>query len=286
MQGKTAAMTIDEIYIYPIKSCGGVRLQQATVDDPGLAHDRRWMIVDESHNFVSQRRAPQMARIAVEVIWSWQHSNVPMPTLKLRFRSESGDVTEELIISPRDEMQDRVSVRVWEDTVEARVYPDTISSVLSRWLGFPCQLVKIASSYARFKQNKANSNNYALSFADSAPVLLANRASAAALGEHHGKTIDILRFRPNLIVSGATAFSEEAWNTIGTDSVSFETALACKRCLMIEIDQNLGQRNEALMKSLLAVRQDLKADTQLLFGLKLVPTLKGVLREGDVLYAH
>lgn len=279
-------MTIEEIHIYPIKSCGGVRLQQASVDDPGLAHDRRWMVVDESLNFVSQRRAPQMARIAVEMIWNGIQSNNLTPTLRLRYRSESANVTDELVVSPRDEMEDRVSVRVWDDTVEALLYPDGISSVLSRWLGFPCQLVKIASSQARFKLSKANAKSYAVSFADSAPVLLANRASAAALGEHHGKTIDILRFRPNLIVSGAPAFSEEGCTTLLTESVSFESASACKRCLMIEIDQNLGQRNEPLMKSLLTVRQALKADTQLLFGLKLIPTLKGVLREGDILYAH
>ncbi len=53
--------TLSGLYVYPIKSCGGVALERTTVSATGLRHDRRWMLVDEAGEFISQRRLPRMA---------------------------------------------------------------------------------------------------------------------------------------------------------------------------------------------------------------------------------
>jgi uncharacterized protein YcbX len=60
-------LTLSGLYIYPIKSAGGVSLTTGQLDDRGLQHDRRWMVVDEQNSFLTQRKFPRMALISVEL---------------------------------------------------------------------------------------------------------------------------------------------------------------------------------------------------------------------------
>ena len=55
--------TIEELWVYPVKSCAGVRLPEAELTDTGLLYDRAWMVVDAQGHFVSQRELPRMALI-------------------------------------------------------------------------------------------------------------------------------------------------------------------------------------------------------------------------------
>ncbi len=48
-------LKINEIYIYPIKSLGGISVNQAEVTDRGFKYDRRWMLIDDNNRFLSQR---------------------------------------------------------------------------------------------------------------------------------------------------------------------------------------------------------------------------------------
>ncbi|HCM75336.1 MAG TPA: MOSC domain-containing protein, partial [Cytophagales bacterium] len=43
-------MKLTEIWIYPVKSLGGIRVNKATVLGKGLLYDRRYMIVDENNH--------------------------------------------------------------------------------------------------------------------------------------------------------------------------------------------------------------------------------------------
>jgi uncharacterized protein len=59
------AITLSGLYVYPIKSCAGISLQSADLSATGLRHDRRWMLVDETGEFMSQRAHPRMALISI-----------------------------------------------------------------------------------------------------------------------------------------------------------------------------------------------------------------------------
>ena len=58
---------LTELVLYPIKSCAGISLREATVTPAGLMsehiYDREWMVIDEHGQFLTQREAPQMALI-------------------------------------------------------------------------------------------------------------------------------------------------------------------------------------------------------------------------------
>lgn len=48
--------TVKSINVYPVKSCHYVELQECEVDNLGIKHDRRFMIVyADSNRFVTQR---------------------------------------------------------------------------------------------------------------------------------------------------------------------------------------------------------------------------------------
>ena len=49
--------------IYPIKSARGIPLAESAVDEFGLRYDRRWMVVDESGLFLSQRSHSRLALV-------------------------------------------------------------------------------------------------------------------------------------------------------------------------------------------------------------------------------
>ncbi|MGB5978952.1 MAG: MOSC domain-containing protein, partial [Cyclobacteriaceae bacterium] len=56
---------ITDLYIYPVKSLGGIRLESSQVTNRGLAYDRRWMLVDCQGMFLSQRKHPRMSLVKI-----------------------------------------------------------------------------------------------------------------------------------------------------------------------------------------------------------------------------
>jgi len=74
-------ITVQNIYIYPVKSTKAVSLDKGEFDAYGLKHDRRFMVVrpcplpnkgffapnDATHRFVTQRQAPSLATISASL---------------------------------------------------------------------------------------------------------------------------------------------------------------------------------------------------------------------------
>ena len=52
---------LTQIWLYPIKSLGGISLLNAKVLGKGLRFDRRRMLVDEDNTAITQRAHPKMA---------------------------------------------------------------------------------------------------------------------------------------------------------------------------------------------------------------------------------
>lgn len=60
-------LTVSELFIYPIKSLGGISVASAMVTDRGFQYDRRWMLVDGNNHFLTQREFAAMALLQVEL---------------------------------------------------------------------------------------------------------------------------------------------------------------------------------------------------------------------------
>ena len=58
---------LSELILYPIKSCAGMPVGEATLTRAGLAvdavYDREWMVISEDGHCLTQREHPRMALI-------------------------------------------------------------------------------------------------------------------------------------------------------------------------------------------------------------------------------
>ena len=60
-------MHIRDIYIYPIKALGGIRLDRAKLELRGLQNDRRYMLTTREGEFLTQRNIKEMALLQTAI---------------------------------------------------------------------------------------------------------------------------------------------------------------------------------------------------------------------------
>ena len=72
----TGTLTISELYIHPVKSCGGLKVTEAKVLRSGLQWDREFAIVNGDGEVLSQKTHPRLANI-----WPVLHCTEPGPCL-------------------------------------------------------------------------------------------------------------------------------------------------------------------------------------------------------------
>ena len=96
--------TIARLFIYPVKSCAGIEVQEAVLTETGLDLDRAWMVVDAQGHFLTQRTLPRMALIRPQLKSSEMVLRAPgMLALHVALDLVEGPAT----------------VTVWDDTVPA-----------------------------------------------------------------------------------------------------------------------------------------------------------------------
>jgi hypothetical protein len=105
-------LQISHLFIYPIKSLGDIELQNAKLTDRGLEHDRRWMLVDQQNQFLTQRSFPRMALLKTAV----------RENKLIVFEKDHDDDVLLLDLSPST--GEKIMVDIWEDQCEA-YHPDT-----------------------------------------------------------------------------------------------------------------------------------------------------------------
>jgi uncharacterized protein YcbX len=253
------------LFVYPVKSLGGVALTEARVERRGLRFDRRWMIVNEDGVFITQRENWDMGRIAVTIgVEALVLTRDDVPPLRVPFAAEGP----------------RRAVRVWDDTVDARAVGGDADVWLSDALGVRCSLVHMPEGARRQIDREYAKEGEFVSFADGYPLLLANVASLADLSARVASPMAMERFRPNVVVSGATAWAEDGWDRISIGGIPMRGPKECLRCVITTIDPSTRQKSPEPLRTLATFR---KRDDGVAFGLNLIPDEEGILRIGDVL---
>ena len=59
---------LSDIIVYPLKSASGISLKNSNLEQRGLVYDRRWMVVDDSAQFITQRTLPEMALLKTKIV--------------------------------------------------------------------------------------------------------------------------------------------------------------------------------------------------------------------------
>ncbi len=258
-------MQLSEIWVYPVKSLGGIRLPQARVEERGLEHDRRWMIVDEHGMFLTQRAFTKMALLDVSLQAGGLH-------ISHRFNQSS-------VIVPYKPISAKcMQVTVWDDQVEALTVSDEVDDWLSKQLDKKVQIVMMPESAVRMADPRYALHGETVSFADGFPFLLISEASLEDLNSRLAYPVVMKRFRPNFVVSGADAFGEDSWKSIQIGSLRFDLVKPCARCILTTIDPETGEKGPEPLKTLAAYR---RVNNKVLFGQNLVVAQRGVVRQRD-----
>jgi uncharacterized protein YcbX len=259
-------MVLSEIWIYPVKSLGGIRLKASEVEENGLRFDRRWMIVDENGVFLTQRVITKMALIKV---------GLSMHGLVLANRK---DPLNELIIPFDPITAEPVAVSVWDDTVEAVTVSDEANAWLSSQLNKNVRIVMMPESTRRPADPRYAKHGEAVSFADGFPFLLISQGSLDDLNARLPEAIEMKRFRPNFVVAGTGPFSEDSWKSIRIGGLQFDIVKPCARCVLTTINPETGEKGAEPLKTLASFRN---VKNKILFGQNLVGRETGTVREGD-----
>ncbi|PRY88931.1 MOSC domain-containing protein [Mongoliibacter ruber] len=244
-------MKLQDIYIYPIKSLGGIRLESWTLEERGFTHDRRWMLVDEHGKFMSQRSLHKMALLQV---------TLGENGLKV---TDKTNADRYLFIPFESEAEGKISVQIWEDEVEAELLDKKYGAWFSDFLEVSARLVRMPLSAQRRLKPKYAVNGESVSFADGMPYLLIGQASLDDLNGRLMDPVGMERFRPNLVFSGNTAFEEDEWDTVKIGDAEFKITKPCARCVMTTVDQNTGSKGKEPLKTLAKYRT---MDNKVMFG--------------------
>lgn len=256
-------LCLTEICIYPIKSLGGIRLQSAEVLPKGLKYDRRWMLIDEHGQFLTQRKLPAMALFKLSLadkslIVYHQSDSIEIPT-DLHTGHELDSV-------------------IWDDKVKVFRVGAKYDQWFADKLGFKCSLVYFPEPHERQVDQQYASSSAHVSLADGFPFLIIGEESLNDLNSRLKNPVPMNRFRPNFVFSGGQAFEEDTWKEIKIGELNFEVVKPCARCALTTVNQQTGIKGDEPLRTLSTFR---KQNGKVLFGQNMLVKNTGTVKEGD-----
>ena len=261
-----ADLKLSEIWIYPIKSLGGISLQQSKVLEKGLVHDRRWMLVDEFGQFLTQRVYSQMALFKL----SFENQG-----LKITF----GNNTNHLSFTNPSPI-DLMKVTIWDDSVLACEVSTAHSEWFSTLLRMKCKLVFFPEGNSRPVDPTYKVNDEQVSLADAYPFLIIGQSSLDNLNEKLQEPLPMNRFRPNLVFSGGAPHEEDTWRDFTVGSNRFVGVKPCARCVLTTVNQDPAEKGVEPLKTLATYR---KQENKILFGQNLIALDHNTISVGDTI---
>jgi uncharacterized protein YcbX len=261
-------LLLSGLYIYPIKSLGGISLTESLIETKGLKYDRRWMLIDEEGTFVSQRKHYSLALLQVSMIDD--HIIITEKSAPDNCRS----------FSVNEHLDDPIRVSVWDDICYALEVKTELSQWFSDYLKFAVRLVVMPEQERRRVDPKYAHDGEVVSFADGYPSLLIGKSSLDALNERLENPVQMDRFRPNFVFSGGKPHEEDSIADFQLGGISFSAVKPCARCVLITIDQETGIKGGEPLKTLAGYRT---RNNKIMFGQNLLHQGIGSIRIGQEL---
>jgi uncharacterized protein YcbX len=219
---------VTELHVYPVKSCGGVALEEAVVGPFGLCGDREWQLVGDDGAPMTQRQFPVLARVRPSPVEGGLRLEAPgLPAIEVR-TPLTADVTCQSFLG--------IEVRLGDAGDDAADWFGEVT-------GQPTRLLGIAEGYRRRLPDGVDVMGQDLSLADVAPLHLVNRDSFGALLAEAEEPFDTARFRANVVVDTGAPWVEDRWRTVRMGAVELTSMLPWPRCPIPQLDQRTGERH-------------------------------------------
>jgi uncharacterized protein YcbX len=252
-------LVLSQIWIYPIKSLGGVALNSSKVLQKGLQHDRRWMLVDEHGVFMTQRLYPEMALFKI----SLHHNHLTI------FFKKPGHETHPSITFAIDDKPSQPSllVKIWDDVVNVHEVDEKLSQWFSTHLMRKCKLVSFPENNSRPVDPVYKVNDEHVSLADAFPFLIIGVQTLDDLNSKLTIPLPMDRFRPNFVFTGGVPYEEDTWRNFTIGKNRFVSVKPCARCVLTTVDQHTAEKGVEPLATLSTYR---KRDNKIYFGQNLV----------------
>jgi len=260
-------LILTQIYIYPIKSLGGISLQSAKVEERGLQYDRRWMLIDKNGMFLTQREHPQVALLQVNLKddnLEVTHKVKPISNLQLPISNE--------------QISSHTVVNIWNDVVIAKNVSRAADLWFSEALNLDCHLVFMDNDSDRVTDRKYVDKPRQVSFADAYPFLIIGQESLDELSRRLKEPLPMNRFRPNFVFSGGEPFIEDTWKDFMIGDLKFRAVKPCSRCVITTINPDTAEKGSEPLETLAKFR---KIGNKANFGQNLVAYDEGIVNVGD-----
>lgn len=259
------SLQVSQLVYYPVKSLGAISATDMPVTQWGPHRDRRLMLVDENGKFVTQRQLPEMTLCSVSDNGEALRFEMQQQSMTIPWPDFSGDGKV-------------VEVSVWNDQVKAVEVSEASSAWFSKLFGRTLRLVMMPDQSMRQVDLDFAQAGDRTGFSDGFPFLLVSEASIKALEAQLAFDLDVLRFRPNIVVSGCEAFAEDQWKTISINGIEFDVVKPCSRCVIPTLNPTTAEKQPEVMKLMLKTR---KQGNAVYVGQNLIHRGEGMIRVGD-----
>ena len=292
--------TVEEVFVYPVKSMRGISVQSATVGKYGLSSgknvDRQFMIVSEAgKRMITGRRYPNIVLISANCD---EENNITFSAPNM------SDISVEIPTNVYDEIE----TDVFGSSCKGYDMGDAIAKWLSKFIlneeGGLRLITHIMPSMERgsnwfsgirkkFKADRiadvestrAHHSDTPIKpfclpddvplFADGFGYLLLTEASVNKLNDElkdngvSDLVVEKTRFRPNIYVSGTKSpFEEDSWLYIRIGDCLFRNAALCTRCVFTTVNPKTGEKhpNQEPLKTLKKFRKTLDRHERKVYG--------------------
>lgn len=261
-------LSVSQLFIYPVKSLGGISVSSAIITASGFKYDRKWMLVDKDLRCLTQRELPAMALLQVELTRGGLkvfHKEKPNCSILIPFSSENSET---------------FIVKIFDETCDATSVSRVIDEWFSKMLSINCKLVYFPDTSARVVDKQYAINNETTNFTDGYPFLMLGQASLDDLNMRLAEKLPVNRFRPNIVFTGGQPYEEDSMAHFIINKIHFNGVKLCARCVITTVDQDKGVNSKEPLRTLATYRQK---NNKIYFGQNLLAGEKGIISIGDAI---
>jgi len=223
---------------------GGIKVNQAKINDSGIEFDRRWMLIDSNGTFLSAREIPDLLLFSTSI-------DAEKNAITVQHNKQNSAISFPLV----PEVAQKQISEIWGDKINTihpfKVVSEFFSDVLKR---------KVLAVYSELDNNRIKKNSlqkkYSLNLADAYPFLIIGENSVEALTNVYQKKIEMKRFRPNFIFSGGQAFEEDQWKNFKIGESFFQCEKKCARCKVIGLSPETAVFDKNILTLMNNVRKE------------------------------
>ncbi|KAJ2971529.1 hypothetical protein NQ176_g7642 [Zarea fungicola] len=241
------------LYIYPVKALCGIRLDNSEVGGQGLQYDRTFMIgrVEPNGDLIKIQgsKTAECALFQQRIVNYSLRISYNRPEAPLVAYDKIQDTELEFPLEPETDNLERAEINLHQSLVSAYRMGAKYDDWFTACFGFKTALLYIGQERRPVLATCPGTAGRGgpevdwLTFSDCAPLLVTTEASLRNVCTRVASgQVDMLKFRPNIVVDGAQEWDEDFWAALSLNGKpAVLLTKLCNRCTSLNIDYRTGR---------------------------------------------